>query len=101
MKYNMVFTSLLSIGVATGFSVYAAPPTFHIKNKSWDAIEINIKQNGVSLTKGFKKVSKGSSFKGGDKGTNDPIRNIPTELELRYCPTAGTCATTGTEQFTA
>src|SRR5580765_7179221 len=80
--------------IALSTSIYAVNPNFHLKNKSADAIQIDIMQGSRSLAGGLQRVAKGSDF----AYVIEDI-NKPTTLEIHYCPTAAFCKTNVPEKM--
>jgi len=82
--------ALVSILIGT---VAHADPTFHLKNNSSNAIQIDIVQ-GLSSVTGLKRIAKGGEFAFQVDITQ------PTRLTLYYCPTASFCKEYLPEKYT-
>ena len=85
MKHYTISLKLLGTTVLlSGFMLHAEAPTFHLKNKGADAIQIDIKQNNKSLTS-LQPVAKNGTF----EWNLDTSK--PTLLEVHVCPNIGQC----------
>ena len=84
MKCHIYVKLFCSVVVTSGCSLFAVEPTFHLKNKSTDTIQIDIKQDNTSLT-GLKSVAKDGDL----ELTLDTSK--PTFLEIHVCPNIGQC----------
>ncbi len=94
MKCHISVKIVCSLVIATGCSLVAVEPTFHLKNKSADTIQVDIKQNNASVT-GLKSVTKGD-----DLELNLDISK-PTFLEIHVCPNIGQCYINDHDTFIA
>src|ERR1700722_13991650 len=78
---------LLSISLVIGFSLYAADPTFQLKNKSTSGpIHIRVKQGNTYLTPGKVSIAKNKSY---ELPNHDASKQ--TTLELEFCTPKGVC----------
>jgi hypothetical protein len=84
MKFHVCVKLLCGVVVTGGCSLLAIEPTFNLKNKSTDTIQIDIKQDNRSLT-GLKSVAKDDDLE------LNLDTSKPTFLEIHVCPNIGQC----------
>lgn len=92
LKLNL-YVSLLAMTLSAG--IITADPAFNLKNKSSDAIQLDIIQNGKSLT-GLKSVKANGDF---SLETMDLAAT--TLIEIYFCPTRDWCKTQLPEKLVA
>jgi hypothetical protein len=96
IKSYKITKTLALAGMLVGSTVYAADPTFILKNgSSAGAIQVDIMQNGNSLSGRLISIAKGDEY-----ATNIPTSNLTT-IELHYCKTSASCKTELPEKMIA
>jgi hypothetical protein len=94
-SYKITKTLALTT-MLVGGTVYAAEPTFILKNgSSAGAIQVDIMQNGNSISGRLISIAKGDEY-----ATTIPVSN-PTTIELHYCKTSSSCKTELPEKLIA
>jgi hypothetical protein len=89
-------TKALALAATLAGSTAYADPTFILKNGSnAGAIQVDIMQNGSSLSGRLISIAKGDEY-----ATNIPVSNLTT-IELHYCKTSASCKTDLPEKMIA
>jgi hypothetical protein len=95
----MVIRRIEGLLIYSGMFLYwsgsHAIPNFHLKNKSNEAIQVNVTQNNSSVTQEIKTIGKDRSL------ALDLAINKSTTIELYFCPTATWCKTKLPRKLTA